>query len=195
MRFYRWHFIFMILVIIALVFVFNGMKKSDDADLRIAFVADTYANTQNFKANGSELELLLRDADENGKRELMIESFYLDNASERAKKLEQLIDEDKWDLYIADKEAFMSVENKNGFIEANYLPQSGVEVDTLEDENGRIYAASIKGNTIIKRLGIYEADNLYIAPALGKEKESSLYRKNGRNICYYVLENREKYLK
>ena len=195
MRFYRWHFIFMILVIIALVFVFNGMKKSDDADLRIAFVADTYANTQNFKANGSELELLLRDADENGKRELMIESFYLDNASERAKKLELLIDEDKWDLYIADKEAFMSVENKNGFIEANYLPQSGVEVDTLEDENGRIYAASIKGNTIIKRLGIYEADNLYIAPALGKEKEPSKFRKNGRNICYYVLENREKYLK
>ena len=52
MRFYRWHIIFTILVIIALIFVLNGMRKSNSADLRIAFVADTYVNTQNFKANG-----------------------------------------------------------------------------------------------------------------------------------------------
>ena len=195
MRFYRWHIIFTILVIIALIFVLNGMRKSNSADLRIAFVADTYVNTQNFKANGTELELLLRDADGNEKKELIFENFYFDNAKERAKKLDQLIEEDEWDLYIADKEAFEGVKNKNGFIEADYLPQSGSEIASLKDEKGRVYAASIKGNTIIKRLGIYEADNLYIAPASGKEKEASQFRKNGRNICYYILENKEKYLK
>ena len=137
----------------------------------------------------------MRDADGNEKKELIFENFYFDNAKERAKKLDQLIEEDEWDLYIADKEAFEGVKNKNGFIEADYLPQSGSEIASLKDEKGRVYAASIKGNTIIKRLGIYEADYLYIAPASGKEKEASQFRKNGRNICYYILENKEKYLK
>jgi len=193
MRFYRWHIFFAIIVIAAAVFVFEATKKETGADLRVAFIADTYVNTQNFKANGKELELLLRDADKNGEKELYIESFHFEKASERSKKLEELISEDKWDIYIADKEAFEGVKNKDGFIEADYIPSKGTEIKTLE-EDGKVYAANLFGNTIIKRLGIYEAENLYMAPAKGKEKEASTFRKNGRNICYYILENREKYI-
>lgn len=194
MRFYKWHIFFALIVIAAAVFIFESVQKEIGGDLRVAFVADTYVNTQNFKVNGSELELLLRDADENGKRELYIESFHSDDAKERSKKLEELIKEDKWDLYIADKEALEGVENKGGFIEADYLPQKGAEVKTLTDEDGKVYAANLAGNSIIKRLGVYESENLYMAPAQGREKEASTFRKNGRNICYYILENREKYM-
>ena len=78
---------------------------------------------------------------------------------------------------------------KSIFITAtDYVNLSTSPLETLKDDDGRVYAVSLENNDFVKRLGIVDSTDLFIAAVGAKDgKELSTARKNGRNIAGYIL--------
>ena len=73
--FYKWHLIFLVLIIVCSLFVFNSISSSTPPDLRIAYSSKNYINTATFNDYKSEIEMLLREATGDDKLMAEVESF------------------------------------------------------------------------------------------------------------------------
>lgn len=176
------------------MFVFSKTTVEYPPDLRIAYTSTNYMNSQTFDDYKSELEMLLNEATDDDKKTAKLETFSSENEKEVADKLKEYIKSDNYDIYIASEEAFKAIEDKSVFIDASRYVSQIIKRDTmLEDSSGRAYAVPLEGNTIIETFGGTDTTGLYIAAAAEKGENISAFRKNGTNICGYIIENKDKY--
>ncbi len=194
LSYYKWHLIFALVVIICLSFMFGKFLFKEEPDLRIGYTSTEHMNTQTFSDSKSEIELLIRDANKDDEKLATIEAFADSDMSKVTTILEQYIKSNKYDIYIANKKAFTSIKDKSVFADSNrYFISHNSMLNTLEDEDGRIYAISLKDNSLVKYFGMSQNEDLYIAAAKDLKGEESIPRKNGMNISGYIIENRNKY--
>ena len=191
-RYYKWHVFFFLLIVVCLSFVLFNMTISTTPDLIIGYVGDRYVNAQTFNDNKSTIELLLKDVNGDKKMTASLLPYTADLQSDIDTLLVEMLDAGSYDIYIASEETFENCEDKSLFANAEeYITFGSSEIKTLKDKTGRIYAISIDGNEFVKRMGILDSTDLYIAVALDKDKkEMSDNRKNGRNITGYIIDNK-----
>ena len=191
---YTWMYIaFGLLVLVCLLFVGFKLLWKTEPDLRISYTNTEYMNTQTFNDTKGEVELLIRDANKDGKKKAGVEAYYNKDAQEVLKKLEQYIESDSYDIYISTKEAFEAIKDKSVFADSSrYYNLNTYGNEVLKDKNGRAYAVSLEDNTVAEYFGILSNENLFIAAA-AENGEISAYRKNGMNISGYIIENKSKY--
>ena len=171
------------------------MTAQVSPDLTVSYAGTKYINTQSFMDAKAEIELLLKDANDDGKKLASVYSRTGDLQKDIDEVFAEMVDTGAYDIYIADKETFESYENKEAFADtSSYITFGEKKYDTLEDSSGRTYAVSIENNTLAKRLGFVNTEGLYIAASQADKKgKITDYKKNVRNITGYIIENKEKY--
>lgn len=193
-RYYKWHLLFSLVVLVCITFIFVSLTTRTSPDMTIGYTGTKFINRQMFNDNKSEIELLLHDANEDGKKTANFVTYTIDMQKDINETFSQMIESEEYDIYIASRETFESCEDKNVFVDASsYIDFSQKELETLEDASGRIYATSLTDNSIAERLGVVDPTGLYIAAAADKDKEPTAYRKNGRNLAGYIVDNKSKY--
>lgn len=189
--YYKWHLFFLLLIIVCLGFIFINMASKTEPDLVVGYLGINYVNVQTFNDNKSEIELLLRDANDDGEKISTIYAYAVDLESDLHDTFADMIDSDDYDIYITTKAALKKVKDKSVFVAADeYVTLTGKEIDTLKDKSGRTYAVSLEDNDYVKKMGILNTTDLYIAVAQSQdEKDGELpgNRKNGRNIAGYII--------
>lgn len=194
LKYYKWQIIFFILVIICGLFVLSKSTVKYPSDLRIAYTSTNYMNSQTFNDYKSEIEMLLNEATNDDKKIATIKTFSSENMNEVKNKLKEYVASDVYDIYIASKQAFEAIEDKSVFIDTSRYVSQIIKRDTmLEDSSGRAYAVPLEGNTLIETFGGTDTKGLYIAAAAEEGENISAFRKNGANICGYIIENKDKY--
>ena len=190
-EYYKWHLIFLLLVIICLVFAFMNMTTSEKPDLTIGYIGTDYVNVQTFNDNKGEFELLLRDADDNGNTTAEMYAYAVDLQADLDETLLEMIDSEGYQIIISTKKAFENLEDKTVFINAEeYVNLKGKKLSVLEDKKGNPFAVSLKDNDHMKKMGILSSDDLYIAVSKAKADKNGdipVTAKNGRNIAGYIL--------
>lgn len=189
--YYKWHLIFLLLVLICLGFMLLNMTSTTEPDLVIGYIGMNYVNVQTFNDNKAEIELLLRDSNDDGERLTSMYAYAVDLENDLHDTFAEMIDADNYDIYITTKSALKKAEDKSVFVTASeYVNLSGKDIDTLKDKSGRVYAVSLEDNEYLKKMGIMNTADLYIAVAQSEsDKEGDLpgNRKNGRNIAGYII--------
>ena len=168
------------------------MTSSTEPDITIGYIGTNYVNVQTFNDNKSDIEKVLADANDDDKKLAQMYAYTVDLQSDLDETLLEMVDSGDYDVYISNKEAFKSFEDKSKFVTANeYI--SDIESDkykTVKDKSGRIYAVCLEDNDYAKKLGIMDASDLYIAVAASDGEdgdEISDSRKNGRNIALFII--------
>lgn len=189
--YYKWHLIFLLLVLICLGFMLLNMTSTTEPDLVIGYIGMNYVNVQTFNDNKAEIELLLRDSNDDGERLTSMYAYAVDLENDLHDTFAEMIDADNYDIYITTKSALKKAEDKSVFVTASeYVNLSGKDIATLKDKSGRVYAVSLEDNEYLKKMGIMNTADLYIAVAQSEsDKEGNLpgNRKNGRNIAGYII--------
>lgn len=189
--YYKWHLIFLLLVLICIGFMLLNITSTTEPDLVIGYIGMNYVNVQTFNDNKAEIELLLRDSNDDGERLTSMYAYAVDLENDLHDTFAEMIDTDDYDIYITTKTALKKVEDKSVFVPASeYVNLSGKDIDTLKDKSGRVYAVSLEDNEYLKKMGIMNTTDLYIAVAQSEnDKEGELpgNRKNGRNIAGYII--------
>lgn len=191
-RFYKWHLIFLALIIICCVFVFSNMTSTTEPDVTIGFAGLNYVNVQTFNDRKSEIEKILADANNDDKKMAQMASYTLDLQSDLDEILIEMVDSGDYDIYISNKDAFETFEDKSKFVTVNeYIADAGNEkYDVIKDKSGRIYAISLIDNDYVEKLGIMDTKDLYIAVAATDSEDSDKVvasRKNGKNIALFIF--------
>ena len=188
-RYYKWHILFLLLIVICVGFILANVSQSYEPDLSICYVGKTYINTQTFEDNKKQIEEVLFDANKDERKVAALSAYLVDTESDLHEAFETLMDKDSFDLIISEKTAFSKYEDKSIFVTANeYVNFSNLHVETLKDDNGRVYAVSLEKCAFLENMGIFEATDLYIAAISPSDKEElTTNRKNGRNITGYIL--------
>lgn len=191
-RYYKWHIVFALLVITCIGFMLVNMASQVDSDLIIGYVGTNYVNVQNFNDRKSEIELLLKDTTGDDKRVANMVAYTADLQSDIDEHLQEMVDDDSYDIYIASKDTFAAFPDKSAFVDAEAYVNFGENApDTLKDSSGRVYATSLAENEFIRDLGVVDTTGLYIAVAMDKDgEEISDKRKNARNIAGYIIDRR-----
>ena len=194
LNYYKWQIIFFILIFVCGMFVWSKVTVKYPADLRIAYTSTYYMNSQTFNDWKSELEMLLNEATNDDKKVATLKTFSSENIREVKNKLKEYVASDVYDIYIAPKEAFEAIDDKSVFIDASRYVSQIIKRDTmLEDSSGRAYAVPIEGSSLLETFGCTDTKGLYIAAAAENGENISSFRKNGTNICGYIIENKDKY--
>lgn len=192
--YYKWHIIIAIVVIVCSLVIYNSVTSDKESDLSFVFVSTKYMNTQYFKDAKPELELLLKDVNHDSSRVADVKAFAEKSEGDVFKRLEECIASGEYDAYIADKQAFEQIKDKSVFEDASVYIPSNEKNEYLEDSDGRLYAVSLKDNSLAKRLGMIENDGLYIAVGVKTENgERTGKMKNAMNISGYIINSRDKY--
>lgn len=188
-HYYKWHILFLALIVVCVTFILTSVTQRHEPDLSICYIGKNYINVQTFDDNKKMIEDILHDANKDEKKVASISAYPVDTESDLHEVFEKIAEKDTFDIFISEKTAFSKYEDKSIFVTAGeYVNLSKLPVETLKDENGRIYAVSLEKCPFLKRLGIFDATDLYIAAVDAKGGgELTGNRKNGRNITQYIL--------
>ena len=189
--YYKWHLIFLLLIIVCFTFIFVNMTSTVKPDLTIGYIGMNYVNVQTFNDNKYELELLLRDSNDDEQRIAEMYAYAVDLQNDLDELLLDMVDAESYDVVITTKEALKNFKDKKVFVAASeYVNLNTKDLKTLKDKSGRVYAVSLEDNDYVKKMGIMNNEGLYIA-VLDSEKDKDgdipMTRKNGRNISGYIL--------
>lgn len=190
--YYKWHLSFAVLVLICAIFIISSLTTSYEADIYIGYVGynSGYMDVQKFNDNKSDIEKLLKDANNDGSRHAELYVFSANKKKEAAKLFSDMIDTESYHLYIAPKVIIEEYEDKNHFAT---LKKPVTSVECLTDSGGRVYAISLEKNSYIEMLGLRDTSGLYIAAANFNKDELTDYEKNSINIANFVIESRKNY--
>lgn len=188
--YYKWHILFIVLVIVCVCFIFTSLFSEKDPDLIMGYVGTNYVDTQMFEDNKDAIQGLSKSATSQKKAYIILEDYPVNTEEEILSWFEDMIETHSYHIYIAPKKAFLNHKNKSDFAT---IKNPMDNVDCLIDDNGRTYAVSIEDNSYMKRLGFSKREGLYIAAADYGEEELSVYEKNGINITNFIIENRKTY--
>ena len=191
-NYYKWHLLFLLIIIICLSFAFINMTSTTEPDLTICYIGTGYVNVQTFNDRSDNIEKILADANNDDKNLANLYAYTMDFQDDLDETFSDMVDSGEYDIYITNKKAFNTFEDKSKFVTANeYISdiESG-KYETIKDKSGRIYAVSLKDNDYAKDLGFMDTTDLYIAVAENNDEEGqepSVSRKNGRNIALYII--------
>ncbi len=188
--YYRWHLIFLLLILICICFIVSSLMTKSEPDIILGYFGTEYVNEQTFNDNKAEIELLLHDSNNDKERMANLVTYTVRDIDDVTKFLEDAVETKSYHIYIAPKRAFEDFSDKAAF---RTLSADSAADDTLSTSSGRVYAVSVEGNTLLRRLGFLNDDNLYIAAADFGEEEISTFEKNGANIARHIIESRTKY--
>ena len=187
--YYKWHLIFLLLIIVCLAFIVQSCSTSTEPDLVIGYIASPYLKIEDFDNNkGQQIEILLHDANDDGDKTVELLDYTVDKEDEINELFVDMIDSKSYHIYILPKHAFEAYKDKSAF---SNIEVADVNVDSLKDEDGRIYAYSIEGNSYAEKLGFINNANLYIAAANFGDAELSAQEKNGINITREIIKQRK----
>lgn len=190
-RYYKWHMIFAVIVVICVGFMLRNTFSTSKPDLTIGYSGVNYINVQNFNDRKVEIEdLILKDANDDGRKLAELYAYTMDLEKDVEENFAEVVDSDSYDIYITTKNALESFEDKSKFTDVSiYFTIDEKKNKTLEDSSGRVYAISLDGNKYITDLGFLDTTDLYLAVAEESEKsdEISVYKKNARNVAGYIL--------
>ncbi len=188
-NYYKWHILFLVLIAICVGFILTNVSQKQEPDLSICYVGKNYINVQTFDDNKKMIEDLLHDANKDEKKIASVSAYPVDTESDLHEVFEKLAEKDTFDIFISEKTAFTKYKDKSIFVTANeYVNLSKLPVETLKDENGRIYAVSLEKCEFLERFGIFDSTDLYIGVINSKDgEELTGNRKNGRNIAGHIL--------
>ncbi len=186
--YYKWHLIFVLLIVVCLGFIIKSCSTDASPDLIIGYIASHYVNEEDFESGKTKFEHLLQDANGDGNRVSRLSTYIEDNQDDINEMFVEMIDSQDYHIYILPKESFVAYKDKDSFARFN---QEYPNVETLKDKDGRIYAYSIEGNSYMESLGFVDTDNLFIAAADFGNKELSTEEKNGINITSEIIKNRK----
>lgn len=191
-NYYKWHLLFLLLIIICFIFAFTDMTSTTEPDITIGYIGTNYINVQTFNDNKGDIEKVLADANADDNILAQMEAYTVDLQSDLDETFIEMVDSGDYDIYLSSEEAFMTFEDKSQFVTVNeYI--SDIESDkykTIKDKSGRIYAVSLEDNDYAKSLGIMNTTDLYIAVAAGSAEDDEARvasRKNGRNIALFIV--------
>ena len=190
LNYYKWHLIFFLLILVCTIFISVKITTKEEPDVLLAYVGDSFVNNDDFNNNKSILELMLNDANKDGKRIPQMSSYMIDSQKDMVNVLNQVIETKSYQIYIAPKEVFRKIEDKSVF--AKFAHDTG-NLSTLKKPNGDVYAVSVEDNTLLVNLGIRDTKGLYIAAADFGNEELSDKEKNGINITKEIIEKRKDY--
>ena len=194
LSYYKWHIIFGIIVLICVIFVLGSIFNKTPADMKIAYLSEKHMNVQYFRDAKEEIEMLLHDANRDSIRYADVEAFSSKKIEELSEKMKQFIESKECTMIVADKSVFENIENKSVFQEVTQYMIKDEDLSYLTDENGIVYATSLANNSLVKRLGMVENQNLYMAVLIKTENgEKTSDMKNAMNISGYIIENKNKY--
>lgn len=187
--FYKWHILFLLLVVICVGFILMNVTQKNEPDLSICYIGKYFIHTQTFDDNKKMIEDLLHDANDDGKKVASLSAYPTDTESDLLEYFEGFVEKDTFDIFISERTAFTNCKDKSVFVTASeYVTLSKLPVETLKDENGRVYAVSLAECKYLEKLGIFDETDLFIAAVDGKDgEELTNNRKNGRNIAGYIL--------
>lgn len=189
--YYKWHLLFLLLVIICIAFVLFNMTTTVSPDMTIVYADTRYIDTQMFNDNKHTWEHWLQDSNGDDKKVANLIAYTADLQRDLDELFVKLVDEDANDIYIMSKTTFENFEDKSVFFDVrSYAEINEERNDFLKDEDGKIYAVSLEDNKFAKELGIIDTTDLYIAVCESKKDEIPTERKNGRNIASTII-NRE----
>ena len=186
--YYKWHLMFLLLIIVCLVFIIKSCSTDTAPDLRIGYIATPFVNEEDFESNKPKFEHLLHDANEDKKKIAELVPYTVDKQDEINDLFVDMIESESYHIYILPKEAFIAYKDKSAF--ASISVNAG-NTETIKDGKGRVYAYSVEGNSYLESLGFLNTDNLFIAAADFKDKELSTEEKNGINITKEIIEKRK----
>ena len=127
-EYYKWHLMFAFLVVVCLVFAFSNMVAKVSPDMVIGYADIRFINVQTFNDTKAQIELLMRDANGDGKKEASMVAYNADLQSDIDEVFLQMLEEKAYDVLIASKETFENVEDKSVFADAEeYAPCVGVK--------------------------------------------------------------------
>ena len=174
--------------------MFDNTVTKTQNDMLIGYVGEKYINTQDFKDNKSEIELLLIDSNNDKKSYTELLAYTVDLQKDIDDLLSQMTESKNYHIYISSKRAFQNYKNKKDFADLKgYIALDSNTSDVLKDKEGRVYAVSLEDNSLAERLGIVNTKDIYIAAASFGGKNLTDYEKNGMNIVGYIIENKQKY--
>ncbi len=186
--YYKWHLIFLALILICVGFIAFSFLSNSESDIVIGYFGTEYVNEQTFSDNKAySIETLLHDANGDDKKLADLVTYTVDEG-DVARLLNDAIETKSYHIYIAPKSAFEEVDDLSVF--ATLDPDT--VADALSTSEGRVYAVSVEGNSLLNKLGFINNDNLYIAAANFGGEELSTKEKNGANIAKHIIENRTK---
>ena len=192
LRFYKWHLIFLILIIICCAFVFANMTSTTEPDLSIGFAGLNYVNVQTFNDQKGDIEKVLADTNNDDKKIAQMISYTLDFQSDLDETFVEMVDSGDYDIYISNKDSFKAFKDKSKFVTVNeyIFDAENDKYDVIKDKTGRIYAISLADNDYVEKLGIMDTKDLYIAVAAPDSEDSDEVvssRKNGKNIALFIF--------
>lgn len=189
-RYYKWHLLFSLLVLICISFAVFNMTTTVSPDIVVTYADSRYIDTQIFNDNKYLWEHLLQDANGDEKKVATLSAYTADIQRDLDDLFVKLVDEDTSDIYVLSKTTFENFEDKSVFVDARQYANINEErTETLKDKDGRIYAVSLEGNDFVKNLGIIDSTDLFIGVCECKE-ELTPYRKNGRNIASTIIDSK-----
>lgn len=191
-NYYKWHLLFLLLIIICFTFAFTSMTVSTEPDIVIGYIGTKYVNVQTFNDNKGDIEMVLADANNDDETLANMHTYTVDLQSDLDETFIDMVDSGEYDIYISNKEAFETFEDKSQFVTANeYIADiESNKYKTIKDKSGRIYAVSLEDNDYAERLGIMDTTDVYIAVAASSPEEGEelpVSRKNGRNIALFII--------
>lgn len=190
LKFYKWHIMFIILVLGCILWALSSVTTKVEPDLIIGYTGTAYVNEQAYSDNQkTEIDLLLHDANGDNKKSSVLHPYTLGSTKDSIDVMEQMIEND-YHIYIAPREVFEAIEDKSVFAT---LDIDDDNVDKLSTYSGRVYAISVEGNSVLKRLGFVKTDGLFIATASFKSDTLTAFEKNGINITTELIKSRKKY--
>ncbi len=189
-NYYKWHLIFFLLILVCIIFISVRVTTKEEPDVILAYVGDSFVNNDDFNNNKSIIELMLNDANKDGKRIPQMSSYMVDSHKDMVDVFEQVIETESYHVYIAPKAVFEEIEDKSVF--AKFSHETG-NLGVLKKSNGDVYAVSVEDNTLLVNLGIRDTKGLYIAAADFPDEELSNEEKNGINITKEIIEKRKDY--
>ncbi len=187
-NYYKWHLIFIALILICIIFVVSSVRENATPDLTIGYVAPPYVKMDDFENNKSQLiEKFLHDANDDDKKSAAFLAYTVDQQDDMNELLSDMVEEESYQIYITTKETFEQHPDKTAFATLYF---DAPNLETLADSEGRIYAYSLKGNSFLKMMGILDTENLFITAANYGNAELSTEEKNGINIVKEIIEKR-----
>lgn len=189
-RYYKWHLLFALLVIICLSFAVFNITTTISPDIVVTYADVRYIDTQVFNDNKYLWEHLLQDANGDDKKAAVLSAYTADYQRDLDELFVKLVEEDTSDIYVLSKTTFENFEDKSVFVDARtYANINEERTETLKDSNGKIYAVSLEGNKFVKNLGIIDSTDLYIGVCETTDGELTTFRKNGRNIASTIIDS------
>ncbi len=189
-----WHKIALtIIVVVGILISIKSCVDKKDADIILAYIGDGFIDREMFEENVSFIENICNDINSDGEVNIdMMEISFNDSLSQADKqnsnsKMANAVGAGVARVYFIEEKYVVNNASSGVFADLSALG------DGFKNSSGEVVAISIRGNEIVKMLGIDTEEDIYLAVRIVSEMDA-LYDKNieakhilAMDIAEYIL--------